>query len=219
MKRTLLALLAIVLTNAAFSQENEHKTAAENYQISTDMLFGHKDFVGEFFFLKPIDDKGRWLAVSRSELHLPNYRSDEQEFVNFNTFSYNFKNGLGIGAGSYASTHYRFSARIGLQYFKEKENYMVYSFLSTSVLNHADAQLLLIGSYTPAIATHWRFFSRAEWRSALEYGEGHTFSNQLVRLGVQYKKLAFGAGTELEETGKDFEEFHCNIGPFFRYLF
>lgn len=197
-----------------------YSSKAQKYsQVSMDGLFGHKGLVSELFFLKSIDKDDRWLAISRSELHLPEYKNDTQEFVNFNTFSYNFKNGFGIAAGTYASTHYNFSTRLGIQYFKESEKFLFYTYLSTAVTNDADAQILVIGAYTPELSHSWKLYTRAEWRTAVNYEHGHAFSNQVLRLGFQYKEVVFGAGAELEQFGSDFEEFESNVGPFVRILF
>ncbi|MGC4041398.1 MAG: hypothetical protein QM710_11600 [Flavobacterium sp.] len=222
MKKTaLLVFLFVLISQSSKAQVSEdHVSHNHKYsQVSIDGMFGDKGLISEFFFLKSIDDNNRWLAISRSELHLPDYDNDAQEFVNFNTFSYNFKNGLGIAAGTYASTHYNFSTRLGLQYFKESEKFLFYTYLSTAVTNEADGQLLVLGAYTPELSHNWKLYTRAEWRSAISYEHGHAFSNQLLRLGFQYKEIVFGAGAELEEQGEDFEEFECNVGPFVRILF
>ena len=123
-------------------------------QTYIDVLGGNKGLASEFFFLKPINKQEKWLAISRSELHLADYKAEHPTFVNFNTFSYNFKNHIGVTADTYAASQYKFSARLGLQYFIENEKYLFYANLSSSVLSNPDAQLLVIGNFTPKINEH-----------------------------------------------------------------
>lgn len=190
-------------------------------QVYIDVLGGHKGFTSEFFFLESIDKAGRWSVLSRSELHLPEYKTAHPEFVNYNTFSYNFKNHFGITAGTYASSVYPFSARLGLGYLRESEKLLVYANLSSAVTKDPDAQMLVILGYLPELNQKWRLVTRAELRTAVSYDHGHAFSTQQVKLGLQYnEKIGFGAGIELGQHGKGSHlEQEFNIGPFVRVNF
>lgn len=211
MKRNLLLELFILF----------HITVQAQSQVYIDVLGGHKGLTSEFFFLEPIDKTGRWNVLSRSELHLLDYKTEHPEFVNYNTFSYNFKNHFGITAGTYASSVYPFSARVGLGYLKESELLLVYANLSTAVTKDPDAQLLVIFGYLPELNEKWRLVTRAELRTAVSYDHGHAFSTQQVKVGMQYKeKIGFGAGLELGQHGKgEHLEQEFNIGPFVRVNF
>lgn len=190
-------------------------------QTYIDVLAGNKGLTSEFFFLEPIDSSGRWKVISRSEMHLPEYKTEEPAFVNYNIFSYNFKNHFGVTVGTYATSHYPFSARLGLQYLQENEEWLVYANLSTAVTKDPDAQILLVLGYLPEISHKWRLVTRLEARTAINYDYGHAFSTQQVKLGVQYnEKIGFGIGAEIEEQGKgEHADTEFNIGPFVRINF
>lgn len=211
MKKTLLITLLTLSYLAGKTQS----------QVYIDVLGGHKGLTSEFFFLESIDKAGRWRVLSRSELHLPEYKTTHPEFVNYNTFSYNFKNHFGITAGTYASSVYPFSARLGLGYLKESEKLLVYANLSSAVTKDPDAQMLVILGYLPELNEKWRLVTRAELRTAVSYDYGHAFSTQQVKLGLQYnEKIGFGAGVELGQHGKgEHLEEEFNIGPFVRVGF
>ncbi len=190
-------------------------------QVYIDILGGHKGLTSEFFFLEPIVKDGRWTVISRSELHLPEYKSEHPEFVNYNIFAYNFKNHFGITAGTYAASHYRFSTRLGLQYLRENEEWLVYANLSTAVTRDPDAQLLVVLGYLPELNERWRLVTRAELRTAVNYESGHQFSIQQVKVGAQYReKIGFGLGAEIEQHGHGAHfSSHVNLGPFVRVNF
>lgn len=190
-------------------------------QVYIDVLGGHKGLTSEFFFLEPIDKQGKWTVISRSEMHLPHYESEHPGFVNYNIFSYNFKSHFGITAGTYASSHYPFSARVGLQYLRENEAWLVYANLSSAVTKNPDGQLLLVLGYLPELNEKWRLVTRLEARTAINYAHGHSFSTQQVKLGAQYhEKIGFGVGVEVEEhTADDHVKADVNIGPFIRVNF
>lgn len=188
-------------------------------QVYIDVLAGHKGLTSEFFFLETIDKEGRWTAISRSEMHLPEYKTEHQGFVNYNIFAYNFKNHFGITAGTYATSHYPFSARLGLQYLRESEKWLIYTNLSTAVTKDPDAQLLVVLGYLPELNEKWRLVTRLEARTAINYDHGHAFSTQQLKLGAQYnEKIGFGVGMEVEEHGKSSHK-DFNIGPFLRVNF
>ncbi len=188
-------------------------------QVYIDVLAGHKGLTSEFFFLEPIDKEARWTVISRSEMHLPEYKTEHPGFVNYNIFAYNFKNHFGITAGTYATSHYPFSARLGVQYLRESEKWLVYANLSTAVTKDPDAQMLVVLGYLPELSEKWRLVTRLEARTAINYENGHAFSTQQLKLGAQYnEKIGFGVGVEVEEHGKSSHR-DFNIGPFLRVNF
>lgn len=188
-------------------------------QVYIDVLAGHKGLTSEFFFLEPIDKDARWTVISRSEMHLQEYETEHPGFVNYNIFAYNFKNHFGITAGTYATSHYPFSARLGVQYLRESEKWLVYTNLSTAVTKDPDAQLLVVLGYLPELSEKWRLVTRLEARTAINYDHGHAFSTQQLKLGAQYnEKIGFGIGVEVEEHGKSSHK-DFNIGPFLRVNF
>lgn len=190
-------------------------------QVYIDALGGHKGLTSEFFFLEPIDKSEKWTVISRSEMHLPEYGTQHPTFVNYNIFSYNFKNHFGVAAGTYASSHYRFSARVGLQYLLENKAWLVFANLSSAITKDPDAQMLVMLGFLPRIDEKWRLVSRLEARTALNYAHGHAFSTQQFKFGAQYnEKIGFGIGTEIEEHGTgEHLEAEFNIGPFIRMNF
>lgn len=209
MTKNILAFIILLLVY------KENKAQSQEY---IDVLAGHKGLTSEFFFLEPIDKAERWTVISRSEMHLPEYKTEHPAFVNYNIFSYNFKNHIGVTAGTYASSHYSFSARLGLQYLKESEKWLVYTNLYTAVTKDPDGQTLIVLGYLPELSKEWRLVTRLEARTAVNYDNGHSFNTQQVKLGAQYnEKIGFGVGLEFEENGKgkDFET-DFNIGPFVR---
>jgi hypothetical protein len=190
-------------------------------QVYIDILGGHKGLTSEFFFLEPIDKSEKWTVISRSEMHLPEYETQHPAFVNYNIFAYNFKNHFGVTAGTYASSHYPFSARLGLQYLRENEEWLIFANLSSAVTKDPDAQMLVVLGFLPQIAEKWRLVTRLEARTALNYAHGHAFSTQQIKLGAQYnEKIGFGIGAEIEEHGAgEHLEREFNIGPFIRVNF
>lgn len=208
MQKSLLIVSILLFSFHSYGQSQDY----------IDMLGGHKGFTSEFFFLKPIDKANRWSVISRSKLHLIEYKKDHPEFVNYNTISYSFKNHFGITVGTYASSEYPFSARLGLQYMKETEELLIYANLSSAITNDPDGHMLVILGYLPEIGQKWRLVLRSELRTAINYNHGHAFSTQQIKAGLQYnEKLGFELGVEAGQHGRgEHLEKEFNIGPFVR---
>jgi len=182
-------------------------------QIYVDAFSGSKGQNAEFFFLSTIDEKQKWTVFSRTEMFLHDYKTEHPAFINFNTVSYNFAKNLGVTAGTYASSSYPFSARLGLQYFIENEEFLVYANLTGAVTKDPDGQLLIIGNYLPKLSEKWRLFTSAEMRTAINYKDGYEFSLQTLKLGAKYNsRVTIGVAGTLEEHRHHDTEF--NIGPF-----
>ncbi|WEK68921.1 MAG: hypothetical protein P0Y62_13835 [Candidatus Chryseobacterium colombiense] len=211
MKKKISILLFILLNIFTYAQS----------QVYVDVLAGHKGLTSEFFFLEPIDKANKWSIISRSEMHLPEYETEHPQFINYNILSYNIIKNFGITAGTYASSAYPFSARLGLGYLKENEIFLVYANISSAVTKDPDAQIMLILGYLPEISENWRLVFRTELRTAINYKHGHAFSTQQLKLGLQCKeKVGFGIGAELEQHGRgEHLEHEFNIGPFVRLNF
>lgn len=203
-----LSLLTIALVLLGYSQSKAQS------QIYIDAFSGSKGQNAEFFYLSTIDKENKWTVFSRTEVFLHDYKTEHPTFINFNTISYNFVKNLGVTAGTYASSSYPFSARLGLQYFIENEEFLVYTNLTSAVTKNPDAQLLVIGNYLPKITENWRLFTSAEFRTAINYKDGHKFSTQTFKLGGKYNsRLTFGAAITLEEFHNEHKA-EVNVGPF-----
>lgn len=149
-------------------------------QIYIDAFSGSKGQNAEFFYLSTIDQQNKWAVFSRTEVFLHDYKTEHPTFINFNTISYNFVKNLGLTAGTYASSAYQFSARLGLQYFVENEEFLAYANLTSAVTKNPDGQILVIGNYLPKITEKWRLFTSAEFRTAINYKKVTSLAHKLL---------------------------------------
>lgn len=199
-------ILFVIITLAFY------QTKAQS-QIYIDAFSGNKGQNAEFFFLSPVDEKDKWTVFSRTEMFLHDYKTENPSFINFNTLSYNFAKNIGVTAGTYASSSYPFSVRLGLQYFLENEKFLLYTNLTSAVTKNPDGQILIIGNYLPELSEKWRLFTSAEFRTAINYKDGHEFSLQTFKLGAKYNsRFTFGVTAAMEEHRG--HETELNIGPF-----
>jgi len=101
--------------------------------------------------------------------------------------------------------------RAGAQYFHSFGDGSVYVFASGS---HQDPNLELLATvrYTPAIAGDVKGFAQLEALTDLGQ-DGHEFSTQRARLGIEIGGYRIGAGADLVEIGHDATPSY-NIGGF-----
>ena len=101
--------------------------------------------------------------------------------------------------------------RVGVQYFHSFGDGSVYAFASGS---HQDPNLELLATvrYTPTITGDVRGFAQLE--ALTDFGrDGHEFSTQRARLGIEIDGYRIGAAADLTEVGHDMTPSY-NLGGF-----
>ena len=107
--------------------------------------------------------------------------------------------------------------RAGFDYFHQGEDYMVWVLASVGYNGGANGEILGFVKYTPEIAEDVKLLMQAE--DITRFGEeGHLFSLQRLRLGLEVGRVGFGAAANLSELGDELEVDY-NLGGFFSTKF
>lgn len=104
--------------------------------------------------------------------------------------------------------------RLGVEYFTQQGNLGLYG-LGTARLNRdTNAEFAASVEYTPHLTDALRLYALVEAVSNVG-GEGHNYSLERLRLGVQEGKYTGGLAANLGQTGPE-GEFSYGLGGFFK---
>jgi hypothetical protein len=104
--------------------------------------------------------------------------------------------------------------RVGLQYFHSTGDFSLLLLGTASVSEDPDGEFLAILQYAPEIHDELRLPMRLEALTSVGE-EGHNFSVQRLRLGLETHGVEFGAAADLQELGNE-GEFSYSVGGYIR---
>ncbi len=200
--KTLLPLLFIVATHSIYSQSLEVMTGTE--RIFADVQW-----------LKAFDEERRWTLFSRSRATV-DYDDNTNLFMGA-YLSYTSASGFGgtlvgrisnVGGGSDAGVHY----------FKTSKSFVIYALTSVALQSDLRYSWFSIMRWTPDLNERWKWYTSLELFSAFDK-QGHAFSVQRVRGGVDFKGYQFGLAINLSGAGTDYSTTDSNPGIFVRKQF
>lgn len=151
------------------------------------------------------------------------YEADEKyptlkdELMNQVYLTARLSNSFTIKGGLFYTNVGGFKPSVSVQYSIVKSNWLMIVSPRADVVKNGAFEMFLAAEYKPAISSNLRLYTRLQAMTSITRIQ-HNRSYQLIRLGVEFKKLQFGAGLTLDEYGKK-KNAHYNSGLFVRKMF
>ena len=154
------------------------------------------------------------------------YTSDSQnEILSYSTVSYRFGRGLSLAGGGFI-TNQGFTPVVAASYFFQNDVWMVNLFPSVEIVEDPNMEVFFTFQFRPRINNKLRFFSRLMLNSNFDFQQ-HNFSEQNLRVGLDYKSFQFGLGGDFtqipvfDSTDSNVvnTDFNMNFGVFLRKEF
>jgi hypothetical protein len=201
-------------------------------QTPLEVMVGDKQTLYFAYIQKDIDSIGRWNIFSQG-LYAVNYKNSALNSISIdNQLTYQFNNWLGISAGgSFDGMQFIPSLGLSLGYLNKKGDFSITAFPTLQLVKPIALDLFSLINYSPQFNTKWGLFSQliigtnlglqkeypSQEREILNIFTQHNISNQLLRVGLNYKqKFQFGMGADFAQFGMKEGTFE-NFGIFLRY--
>ena len=192
-------------------------------QIPVETLVGDKQTHFISYWQKDIDSVGKFNFFSLSRFAIDNRDKAYNNFAIEGQLTYQIKNWFGISVGgAYAGNNFVPTVGLSLRYANQKGDFYIQSFPTINLDKMKSFNFFGIVGYTPKISKNFGIFSQLIFGTNLQMDKtdimperdilglftGHNQSNQLLRIGIDYKEkfqVGFGA---------DFNQFYKNQGNF-----
>jgi hypothetical protein len=198
----LLVLVAVLVFNS--------NVAAQSLELMT----GNERIFADAQWLKFMDDGYRWSLFSRSRATV-SYDDDTDLFTGA-YLNYTTKVGLGGSLVGRISSNGS-GGDAGVHIFKAKGKWTLFGLASISLSDQNQYSWFSIFRYRPAINEQWKLYSSLELFTIINR-DGHVFSVQRIRIGLDYQGFQFGLANNSSEAGIELVANH-NYGLFIRKQF
>jgi len=220
MKKHMLVVILIMTTRNTYAQ------------IPFEVMAGNKQTVYFAYVQKDVDSIGRWNIFSQG-LYAINYKDSSLNSISIdNQLTYQLNNWLGISVGG-SFDGLQFNPTIGLSfsYINKKGDFSITAFPTLQLTKPIALDVFSLINYSPQFNKKWGLFSQLimgtnlglqkeypdQQKEILHIFTRHNISNQLLRIGLDYKqKFQFGIGADFAQFGMNEGRFE-NFGLFFRY--
>ena len=200
-----LLLIAALLWGAAIPARSQ----------SLEIMAGNSHVFADLQWLKPFDQQFRWSLFSRTRMTV-----DYDNRANLFSGAYlNYTSKAGIGGslvGKISQTSGA-AADAGAHIFKAKPNWMLFGLATVGLKKDLEYSWFSIFRFTPAISSHWKWYTSLELYHLFRK-DGHAFSVERIRLGLDWKGFQFGLAGDFQQSGRDFTPSE-NWGGFVRKSF
>ncbi len=202
MKVYFILLLALILGHPSSGQ-------------SLELMAGQKNIFADVQWLKPLDQAFRWTVFSRTRATVD---YDNQTDL-FSGAYLNYTSSSGLGASLVGKIGGRGAgADLGLHFFKAQPNWTLFGLASVSLKSSLEYSWFSILRLMPPINQRWKWYLSLELFNSFN-GQGHVFSVQRLRLGVERSRFQFGFAANFSEVGSTWASGGNNIGGFVRRSF
>ncbi len=201
-------------------------------QIPFEVMVGNKQTLYFAYIQKDLDSVGRWNIFSQG-LYGVNYKNSSLNSISIdNQLTYQLNNWLGISTGgSFDGVQFIPSLGLSLGYLNKKGDFFITAFPTIQLVKPISLDLFGLINYSPQFNEKWGLFSQLiigtnlgiqkedpnQQREILNIFTRHNISNQLLRIGLNYKqKFQFGVGADFAQFGMNEGRFD-NFGIFLRY--
>lgn len=201
-------------------------------QIPFEVMVGNKQTLYFAYMQKDLDSIGRWNIFSQG-LYGVNYKDNSLNSISIdNQVTYQFNNWLGVSAGgSFDGLQFNPSLGLSLSYINKKGDFIITAFPTIQLAKPMAMDLFALIIYSPQFNKKWGLFSQliigtnlglqkenpSQKKEILNVFTRHNISNQLLRVGLNYKqKFQFGIGADFAQFGMNEGNF-SNFGIFLRY--
>ena len=167
-------------------------------------------------FLKFFDKDFKWSLFSRARA-TAEYDQNATNLFSGAYLNYTTKSGFGGSlVGRIGTTGSGMD--IGPHYFKATKDFSVFILPTINLNDELAYSWFSIMRYTPAIKNDWKVYSSLELFSSF-VDEGHVFSVQRIRLGIDKKGYQFGFAVNLTQLRTLIDTNDTNLGAFIRKAF
>ncbi|WP_241330303.1 hypothetical protein [Chryseobacterium arthrosphaerae] len=181
-------------------------------QVSLQTYAGNKE--AEMLGIYNKDFKSQWNYFASATITY-NYESEKVNPELYQNLNYGIGRNLGISAGVHISRE-DIMPSVGVAYGKENQvwNISVFpAFTYSTQAKEFGLGLYTLLEYTPKINEKLTLYSMLIVESDFSFKE-HQVSSQIIRLGIENKKkMQFGIGSNISQTGSGFET-DINFGVF-----
>lgn len=176
------------------------------------------------FFKKKGGVNSRWLFFNRNRASI-DYRMTQSTFLPQFGFteaiSYNHEKMKGIAPVVVAQVlNSGVFPKAGMQYAFIGKNMTVFTWFVCETLKHPKLDYFLLYRFTPKLSEKVNLFTQLESVNAFPTFHADNLSlTQRLRLGIQLQSYQFGAGADLNQSGRETFVFTYNLGGFIRHEF
>lgn len=200
-------VLAVLSVALLFFQ----KTQAQSLEI----MPGDKHVFADLQWLKPFDQQFRWSLFSRTRMTVD--WDNQANLFSGAYLNYTTKSGLGASLVGKVSQTTGAGADAGAHIFKSKTSWMLFGLATVGLKEELEYSWFSILRFTPKINEHWKWYSSLELFHLFNKN-GHAFSVERIRVGVDWQGYQFGLAANLQQVGTDFTGSE-NWGGFVRKSF
>lgn len=200
-------------------------------QMPVETLIGNKQTHFISYWQKDIDSNGKFNFFSLSRFAIDHKEKAYNNFSIEGQMTYQVRNWLGLSAGgAYAGNNFVPTVGLSLRYANKKGDFYIQSFPTVNLDKIKSFNFFGIIGYTPKLSNNFGLFTQLIFSTNLQLDKtqmmpnreilglftGHNQSNQLLRIGLDYKeKFQFGFGADFNQFYKNQGDF-SNIGVFVR---
>ncbi len=198
-------LIASLIVGKAYADEKPATTS----RVSAEVMAGHESSTLDVVAKGDIAPRFKFLLRNRDTW---NYDPNAIDVFALIDLGYNLVDLLDVIAEVQFTQDSELVPRVGARYFHEFGDLSLFLLSTTSIKEEPDCDLNLIVQYMPKISKRARLYISLEHLTNVSK-EGHNFSLQRARLGLDVKGYQFGAATDFKETGNK-GELDYNVGGF-----
>lgn len=182
---------------------------------SLEIMPGNEHVFADLQWLKPFDSQFRWSLFSRTRMTV-----DWDNRANLFSGAYlnrTTKSGIGASLVGKVSQTTGAGADAGAHVFKSKPSWMLFGLATVGLKEELEYSWFSILRFTPKINERWKWYTSLELFHLFNKN-GHAFSVERIRLGVDWDGYQFGLAANLQQVGTDFNASE-NWGGFVRKSF
>ena len=203
-----LLLFAFVITLLTFPSS---PASAQSLEI----MPGHNRIFVDVQWLKPLDQKFRFSLFSRTRATI----DYENQADIFSGAYFNVTSKYGVGGSLVGKVGLNGAGGdAGVHYIKATDKITFFGLASVGLKRELELSWFSILRYTPFLGEKWKLYTSLELFTLFN-SEGHAFSVQRIRVGVDRKGYQFGLGYNTSQAGSSFAGVIDNFGPFMRKAF
>ncbi|MCI5055300.1 MAG: hypothetical protein MRY83_04275 [Flavobacteriales bacterium] len=183
---------------------------------SIEVMPGTENMFFDIQFLKPLQEDNYKFTVFSRTRGIVDYESNAN-ILSAAYVSYSSKMGLGLSVIGAVNSGSGPSTAGGINILKAKKDFSIFALMAIEFEDPLGYSFFTIMRYTPLLRGDWKLYSSLELFTLFRKS-GHEVSSERIRLGLDFKGLQFGLGTNLTQFTNEFISAE-NYGVFVRKSF